>query len=316
VSGIHHFVPIRSAATAAAARFLIGSDSGSLKYSDDGVNWTTVSIAPSIPEAIGWNGSYYVAVGGGAAKVSSDAAVWTGTGDTLGGGVLNQVAWSPANNKWVTGSSVSSTLLVSTDGLTWTNGASVAANLNAVSGAWHDDVSGRTFVFGDASFSGVPLLYSTDLTTWTPVGTITNALATGVFSMARDGSNLYATSYVSSTNSRVWRSLDDGDTWTAIFTDNTIVDGFLRSAAIPGLFVTQYSNTDIIYYSTDGVNVNGPITTTGGGAGLRGLVGKNGKIWINKRTGEVWSSTDGANWSLEDDTPDPLFGDWLGFGFP
>lgn len=315
MSGVHHFVPIVPAAAAASALFMIGSDTTSLKYSNNGSSWTVLNISPARPEAIGWNGSYYTAVGGAAARVSTDGITWTGSGTTLGFSILNFVAWSAVNSKWITGSSVSSQLVTSTDGLTWTNGANISAILSDCNGCFYDSVSGRTFAMGNKSFSGDPLGYSSDLTTWTGVGTPEGLVCDGTFSMCRAGSNLFVTGYVPSTSSSIWRSTDNGDTWTGVYVDATISDGFLRSAAMTGLMVAQFSNTDDIWYSTDATNFNGPISVSGGGAGLRGLLTRDGKIWANKRTGEIYSSTNGTTWNLEATNADPLGGDWLGFGF-
>jgi len=110
--------PVTSLTYDGAKVLAVGS--GSVTTSADGSTWlpTPNPYTPNIgfpPNAIGWNGSYWLIVGT-FASISYDGLTWTSSVSEPWTGVMNAVAWN--GTYWVAVGSVQ--IAVSYDGVTWT----------------------------------------------------------------------------------------------------------------------------------------------------------------------------------------------------
>ena len=144
-----------------------GGNLTSMSYSDDLINWTSISTNPfttSIND-IYWDGVYFIAVGSGGAVISSstDLSTWT---------TVSSPPFTTGNNIfsngiiWVAVGSGSNTIAYSTNGTSWTS-VSGSTSIFSTSGnalTW----TGKRWVAGG---NGTNIGYSNDGQTWYFVNT-------------------------------------------------------------------------------------------------------------------------------------------------
>ena len=145
-----------------------------IKYSNDGQNWTDVISSPFDVGGYGvaWNGSLWVAVGGivNSIAYSTDGVIWTGIGNSIfstGKGIT----WS--GTLWYAVGTGPNTIAYSTDGITWTGLGSIlfttAYSICYGNGVW--------IAVGEGDNT---IAYSTDGITWTGLGLIFRNKGNGV----------------------------------------------------------------------------------------------------------------------------------------
>jgi hypothetical protein len=241
-----------------------GSATNVLAYSNDGINWTTIStISPSIfteGYGISWNGKLWIVGGGGSGSSSSiiysyDGLYWVGLGITIFSKCYN-LFWNGC--KWIgCGESSNKLAFANVDGTNWRG-----------------------------------------LTTASPFST--NCLDMG-FNYKRDNrilipKNMTIMGGQGATNTLVY-SYDSGLTFTGLGTTifSTICNHIEWNGSI---WVAAGSGTNTMAYSFDGLNWVGLGTNTFGSEGK--YVKWNGSMWvaggITSSVGVIAYSYDSLTW--------------------
>ena len=236
--------------------WVIGGN-GTLAYSYNGINWTTVSspIETQINH-IAWNGTMWVAVGQGWSRnsimYSYDGINWT----CVGNGIFyfaKGIAWN--GTMWVAGGSNSSgttTLASSSDGINWTNLNITLQPGLITSVAWN----GTMWVAGGmTSTGGQTLLTSPDGINWTGRGSVIGATI----------------------NAIVW----NGSIWVAGGNDGW-QGGYAFATSSNGINWTSNTNGNFFKTGCSSLFWNGSMFVAGGtdGAGGKTLAySLNGTTW-------------------------------------
>lgn len=278
---------------------------GFIKTSADGVTWTEQDIGGFTGQIVDitWNGTQFVAVGGGNIAIpqdtvftSYDGIAWNIQAVDLGGQPLNAIG---ANDSQLLAAGMNGAMLTSFDAVTWTSQTSTQTmhNINAV--IWTD---GQFVAAGSLgrSDSG-SILTSRDGVTWTAqnipdVGGI-GALTWGNGQFVALGANVAADNQVILTSA-------DGVTWDAQALDLR-VDGslsLLRSIAWgAGLYVALGGDTGIV---TSEDAVTWTVLPLVDKSSLKDIIWTGsqfvavGSSWgVGIGAGGVATSQDGINWT-------------------
>jgi len=220
-----------------------GAGSGGIRFSSDGVAWTTATTQPM--NAVVWSGTQYVAIGGGGAILTSpDGVTWTSrnSGTTAN---LGLIVWSGSKFVIAVGNSVIS----SSDGVTWaTTGSGVGIFASGLA------YSGREFVvIGGNGWRQQSILTSPDAVTWTVTWTQESLITMNdicwsgtQFVVVGEAEMNSAASYISHA---IVRTSPDGVTWTA-----------RDSGAIGPLYGISWSGTQ--YVAVGGHTSSGALILT------------------------------------------------------
>jgi len=137
-----------------------------IAYSYDGIKWTGLgtTIFTSYGLEVAWNGTMWVAVGGGISNsvaYSYDGINWTGLGKSVITGYGHAIAWN--GTMWVVPGTGSNTLAYSYDGINW-----VGLGNSIFSGAYGVAWNGRMWIaVGEGSNA---VAYSYDGIIWVGLG--------------------------------------------------------------------------------------------------------------------------------------------------
>ncbi len=252
-----------------------------LLSSQDGVNWTLRSTAPTNElYDVTFGGGRFVAVGNyGNIFVSTNGEIWT----TASGGTdrnLRSVARGPSLYVAVGNEGL---LFTSPDGAAWTRRpAPTTNNLRGVTFA-----NGRFVAVGEADALSATVLASSDGIAWTrqPVNT-SRGLYSVTFSEGR---------FVAVGDQGVIFHSPDGLTWTNCSSATTYRLNSVAKA--PGMLVAVGRHGAIVT-STNGMdwsNVS-PVTTEGY---FQGVAYGNGRFVAAGQDGLLYTSTNGVNWSQQ-----------------
>jgi hypothetical protein len=193
------------------SQFIAVGAGGSIAHSPDGVTWTRVTdsaFGTNAIYSIAWNGSIFVA-GGSAGKMarSTDGETWTAVTDSaFGNNYIFGIAWDGA--KFVAVGS-GGRMASSPDGVTWTQ-----VNSSSFSTTQIQDIiwNGSTFV----AFGSNKIARSPDGAAWTQVPNANKpaelATAFTLLDIAWNGAQFVIVGY----QGKMFRSVDEGATWTAI----------------------------------------------------------------------------------------------------
>ena len=236
-----------------------------IAYSYDGIAWTGLgtTIFTSFGLEVAWNGSMWVAVGGGFNSIaySYDGINWTGLGKSVLTGYGHAIAWN--GTMWVVPGAGSNTLAYSYDGINWTGlGNSIFSGAYGV--AWN----GRMWIaVGEGSNA---VAYSYDGITWVGLGNMSfTAAGVGVawngtmwILLSGGGANTIAYSY----DGLNWISEGNNGTINARYVrfeySNALVSRYLQ---IAGVRVYNAAGTNIITTSmtvtASYVNISNPAST-------------------------------------------------------
>jgi hypothetical protein len=276
-----------------------GSGTNELAYSYDGLTWTpstSGNTAQSTPtNAVAWNGSMWVAVGGGSVY-SSDGINWTAATPLITPALA--VAWG--GSLWVVAGNDTNKLGYSYDGINWTGSTSgntifTGGTCNAV--AWN----GRIWVAGGVATNTTA--YSYDGINWNASASGTAILDTGVTCVAWNGTTWFAGGYSSNAGAtKVGMYSSDGITWTEASSLAGFMTNGCNSIATNGSLWIAGGNLDdtnlgVMGRSLDGITwtettvsslFTGPITS----------ISWNGSVWVATCAGasRMGFSYDGINW--------------------
>ena len=280
----------------------------SLAYSYDGINWTGLgkTIFDFLAFTISWNGTMFVAGGGGGTAnslaYSYDGINWTGLGMSIFSGVVRGIASNTAYENRITlrkrmmiaAGEGTNTLAYSYDGIQWKGlGNSIFSN-RCYSIRWNGNMwvaTGYNNNFG----------YSYDGINWV-TNTANNIMGLGIC-IAWNGT-MWVAGGVSGANSFSLASSSDGKTWTG--RNKTIISDTCYAVATNGkIWIALGIGTNSIAYSYDGISWTGlgvSIFTTGmcaywnGSMFVAGGTGNNqiaysydGIIWIG--LGNIFTTT-------------------------
>lgn len=192
--------------------YVMGSDTGRIAYSNDGISWNYIYFGNSsiVFRDVVWSPQLqmFVIVSNNVAlplMTSTDGINWVAR--TSNGSSWMAIEWSPELGLFVAVSS-NTQISISSNGITWT---AITAPNRPSSGYWADIVWSRTlgmfYVVSDYVY-GNKFIYSTNGTTWTEVTspanrswtTISYSNELGIFVASGQGGNIVATS----TDGLVW----------------------------------------------------------------------------------------------------------------
>lgn len=268
------------AVTSGGGLFTVVGDSGKILTSPDGNVWTPrVSGTTQALNGIVWSGTQFVAVGAaGTLLTSPDGISWTSriSGTTNG---LNAIAWNGTRLVAVG----SSTTRISTDGITWVQGATSSS----LSITW----TGTYFVSVGLSGS-VTISFDGEL--WFNRGSGSSSSLHAVTSM---GSQVIAVGVDGFT-----KSVDGGSAWSASYlgslTDITRTDG--------GDYLAV-GNRGSLFTSSDGVSWSG--LQSGTSNTLNHIHAGDGRYIVVGASGTIITSQDGLSWTVQNSgTSETLYG--------
>jgi hypothetical protein len=283
-----------------------GATNGYVSLSYDALNWTsTINIDGfQTVNAIAWNGSYWVAVGGSATLstivISSDGVDWHHTPTNVLTDQVKGVAWN--GSYWVaTGAGPTDSVAVSVDGYNWLAASNNLFTGNSFSGldvAWN----GKYWIaVGSGLDNNNNIILSSDGYNWLTVFE-SPANSFRANSVAWNGSYWLATgidqngieSMLRSYNSYNWNYLQSNPFGAGVNYGYDVAWNGISWLAI-GLRVA--TNQSVISLSSDGSNwsasLNCPV--------LGKSVAWNGSYWVvngDDNTGNTLAiSSDGSNWT-------------------
>jgi hypothetical protein len=293
-----------------------GAGTSSLVYSYDGLTWAAATnnpVAGSQANGIGWNGTYWIAVGANAAQTvciakSTDGLTWANsTNNPFSGGLGKGIAWN--GSYWVAvGYNTDATVCIATssDGMTWTESTDNPFSPAGQNYGNGNDIAWNGTYWVAVGFNGgtVCIAKSDDGDTWT--NSTNNPFSGGSGEgIAWNGSYWVAVGYNSGNTVGIAKS-DDGLNWTPS-TNHPFSgsNGMMLGIAWNGSYWVAVgrnpASTLCIIKSTDGLNwtasTNNPFSV-GNALGIAW----NGSYWIvvGNNTGSTVSiatSTDGMTWT-------------------
>jgi len=231
----------------------------SIAYSYDGINWIGIgnTIFTSYGLGVSWNGSMWVAVGGGTNSIaySYDGINWTGLGTSIFTGYGVSAVWN--GFMWVAVGNPNNTIAYSYDGINWIGlGASIFSSYGAGC-AWN----GRVWVAAGIGTNSIA--YSYDGIQWTGLG---NSITTNGIGVAWNGTMFVIGCAVSPlTNSLAYSY--DGITWVGL--GSTVFTSNVRNIAWNGaIWIAVGEGTNTLAYSYNGINWIGMGTGYSPGIGM------------------------------------------------
>jgi hypothetical protein len=249
--GTQNFTPNVSVNTyMETGEWTITFSQSTLAYSYDGIKWTGLgtTIFTSYGLEVAWNGTMWVAVGGGISNsiaYSYDGINWTGLGKSVLTGYGHAIAWN--GTMWVVPGAGSNTLAYSYDGINW-----VGLGNSIFSGAYGVAWNGRMWIaVGEGSNA---VAYSYDGITWVPLGNMSfTAAGIGVawngtmwVILSGGGYNTIAYSY-------------DGLNWISEGNNGTINARYVRFEYSNALVSRYLQIAGVRVYTATGTNI---ITTS------------------------------------------------------
>jgi len=262
-------------------KFVAVGSNGRMAYSSNGVTWTAVAnttFDSSSIHGITWGGptgqEKFVAVGGnGRIAYSSNGVTWTAvTTSTFLNNTIWSVSWSgpPGEERFFATGAIfnGGGLAVSNDGIAWTTLTSTAFGTDTVFGiTWGGQSGQEQYVTCIGVRSTAPtnrILYSSNGTTWTSVGSL--AASAGFYGISYGGISgqkfvVVGGATGTSPNSRIAYSFN-GINWTTITSTpfGTAVINNVRwcGPARQEIFIIV-GNAGRVGYSADGQTWNGGI---------------------------------------------------------
>lgn len=237
--------------------FLAGGFSGGLKYSSNGVDWTSVSSPPSMSKYYGfaWNGSMWLALGEGTNTMaySSDGQTWTGLGASIFTMRAYNAAWN--GSYWVAVGRGTNDIAKSSDGINWTGYDTTMSWGQGV--AWSPELA-LWIVVGYGTYMSC-MKASTDGATWNTVYPPYENSDWSVNRVVWTGSRFVAVGATYYTGTvRAWYS-SDGYNWASTARPagiKTIPYGLAwnGSYAIAAAEYNQYNSGPTLIRSADGVS--------------------------------------------------------------
>jgi hypothetical protein len=210
-----------------------------IAYSYDGIAWTGLgtTIFTSYGLEVAWNGSMWVAVGGGFNSIaySYDGINWAGLGKSVLTGYGHAIAWN--GTMWVVPGAGSNTLAYSYDGINWTGLGATTFTEGGYGVAWN----GRIWIAVGGGTNSIA--YSYDGILWVGLGT--SILSTGV------GAAWNGVMWVAmGTNGIVYSY--DGINW--IGSGTTVFSGGRKLAWNGNMWLAGGSGVNSLAYSYNGIN--------------------------------------------------------------
>lgn len=287
----------------ANGKYIAHATNGTGAYSEDGVNWTKVTI-PSTGSAkdIAYGNGVYVAAHFGGMRYSADGIVWTEC--TLPVPNSNWASVCYGNGKFFAGS-WGGYFISSEDGITWTQVGSQYGYF--VGNPCHVDYGNGTFVVTMSSMGEFVLAaYSTDGVTWTYGSSI--AGLGGGYATCYGGGKFVTLGLPEgySGEQKPGAYSEDGINWIGFdlpfnpgqWTSVTYGNGVYIGVGKGGLDDDMGSNQTPIkkaIYSTDGINWQ-EIELPSAQVWVSVCHGDNGFVAISEQ-GAVAHSVDGLNWT-------------------
>ena len=286
----------------------VGQGTNTFVGSSNGTTWIPSSNGNALMNSgsgVAWNGSLWVAVGGGILNTivtSSDGITWTpsSNGNTIftrGNGVAwNGSLWVAVGVRASMGTSFN-TIATSTNGTNWvpsSNGNTIFDSCRGV--AWNG--SNLWVAVGSGTNT---IATSTGGLTWTGLGTsifTVNAFGDGGNGVAWNGSNRWVA--VGSGTTNTIATSTDGTTWSGLGTSIFTTGGNGVAWNGSNQWVAVGSGTNTIATSTDGTtwvpstNGNSIFTTSGNSVAWNSSL----SIWIavGSGTNTIATSSDGMTW--------------------
>ena len=275
----------------------VGKDNSSIKYSNNGIQWTTANSTSLFTDAgygIAWNGLLWIAVGTGTNGIatSTNGIDWTGLGTSILS-IGNGIAWG--GNLWVAvGRGASYGIVISPDGVNWqVEGANLSLYGRAV--AWNGAM--WVVVGGDTGYT-TKIAYSNNGITWTEASIATPfPMGTGV---AWNGRMWIATGAGFGNDTSIAYSYN-GINWTDLGT-TFIQEGYCVAwngvlwavggttvtgkgpicTSLDGLHWTQATLPQGSITTVTGISWNGTMwIAVGFGGTTSSLYSYNGTTWVN-----------------------------------
>ena len=254
--------------------YMVGTDTGSIYTSPDGITWTSSSNLGIAINHIIYTGSHWIAVATGAPYIyySIDGITWPASTGTMPSTGLTLACNRNIVIAGGSGGSNTNRLCYSTDnGLTWTTtGVSFTGSVNTV--VWNT----AYFVAGGNDSAGAsPIKYSRDGRTWTNGSGISTSET--VASIFWTGTKTYA-----ATDTTVYVSTDYGRTWTALAAQPTVGTNVAISYSVEDRddLITNnttfysadiphyYNSTNQIYGAANKVIINDTLNVRAGTIGI------------------------------------------------
>jgi hypothetical protein len=221
-----------------------------IAYSYDGIKWTGVgaNIFTNFGLEVAWNGSMWVAVGGGTNSIaySYDGINWTGLGSGILSGYGHAIAWNGV--MWVATGTGSDTLAYSYDGINWTGLGLAIFSGGAYGVGWN----GTMWIAGGEGTNTIA--YSYNGINWIGLGNILFAPGIAVawngamWVALGAGTNTIAYSY-------------DGINWAGEGTQSTVATRYLRFEYGDALTSRYLQIGEVRVYTAAGTNIITPSTT-------------------------------------------------------
>jgi len=309
------FNEITVGTVAGVTRYAVVGEGGVILTSDDGLQWTTrktKTVPDQELQAVTWDGGQFVAVGaGGRMATSPDGIAWSDQTALLNARRnIVEVHWDATNSRYLaagtlassgnfTGGFIKYSDPNSLSGWNPVSSGSISAIFNAITAL--DATQGNAFI---AVGSSGLVLRSGDGNAWVPP-TTSPATATGLTAVTASGANVIA---VSDTG-QAYASADGGLVWTGPIATTTVnvLNAVTTDGA--GAFVAVGDAGTVVVSADSGatwaaatstpsttVNLTGIAWSPSLGGTTGGLYAATG-ISTADRTGTLWTSADGTNWT-------------------
>jgi photosystem II stability/assembly factor-like uncharacterized protein len=276
--------------------WILSANNMILRSTDEGATWSMEKIAAI--KALARNATTCVAVGQ-SVLVGDSWTTLRPVVTSLGKTVQTQLIWDSVLNLFVMLEN-GGRLFTSPDGIEWTDFMSAGAYTLL------RHVQGKTFVLGEqiAIFDGT--------TTFAHETAFAGAVAAALSDMTEATDALVAVGYMDIP--MIWRSTDDGESWTEVTWDDAIVldEKTLNSiAAHDEICVAGGDNSGFLIRSTDSGATWSAVTDFRIPYDIKWIRwGNNRFLMLDSFQGTVWSSVNGLEWTHHSNVPDIVSSDF------
>ena len=264
-------------------------------YSTDLVTWNSGSSLSGSQSVWKFSNQYLAIPGSSNTFVSADGITWGAGGSLPAGGVWFQTAREKDGGaQFIAFSLFGTTLNVSSDGLAWTSRSFAVGNVwdavwSAARGLW---IAG-----GD---TGVLFQTSVNAAAWTAYGASPLGAGSTCNALAYFGSALISAGDVPGTSTEIWRSTDDGLTFTRVLNLGTPTNPVRAAYGGGVMLICASSDASGSYFrSTDGITWSQLAMPLAGR--MFGMTYRKNKFVGINNAGIVFVSSDlGLSWTTAD----------------
>lgn len=266
-----------------------------------GDDWSPLDISATYSfECVGANGLTVVAFGLFTTRnaISYDGGLtWTIYNNLPSAGTYLFIRWIPELSLWVAGGNVSGSgarIITSSNGITWTTRYTVSPSSTYFNGiAWN----GSALIASTTATSGTMFHTSTDGITWTPLAATVPSGFGAYPGLIRFGSLLLIGGIDSTATARIFKSINNGLTWTGAFSNGAIL--VTGSCASPSRALFAF-NTNVVVYTDDGVTFTQRSLVHPGYTPSEFPIYKNNRFLVIYTQGKANFSNDGHTWNSGD----------------